>query len=95
MIPIELFKRFNGNQIPVYLKTYLRNATQLGNEKFEEIYEEITKHPEKAILVFDGLDEFNSDLDCLNYWPPCNDPDFPMSATLLFRELIYFWTLIA
>ena len=67
---------------------YQYPSTQLGNEKFEEIYEEITKHPEEAILIFDGLDEFNSGLDCLNYWPPCNDPDSPMSAISLFRELI-------
>ena len=82
------FRWFNNNQIPVTLKTFLCNGTQLSNEKFEEIYEEITKHPEKAILIFDGLDEFNSDLDCLNDWPPPNDPDFRMSAISLFRKLI-------
>ena len=82
------FRWFNNNQIPVTLKTFLCNGTQLSNEEFEEIYEEITKHPEKAILIFDGLDEFNSDLDCLNDWPPPNDPDFPMSAISLFRKLI-------
>ena len=82
------FRWFNGNQIPVTLKTFLSNGTQLSNEKFQEIYEEITKHPEKAILIFDGLDEFNSDLDCPNDWPPPNDPDSPMSAISLFRKLI-------
>ena len=82
------FRWFNGNHIPVTLKTFLCNGTQLSNEKFREIYEEITKHPEKAILIFDGLDEFNSDLDCPNDWPPPNDPDFPMSAISLFRKLI-------
>ena len=82
------FRWFNNNQIPVTLKTFLCSGTQLSNEEFEEIYEEITKHPEKAILIFDGLDEFNSDLDCLNDWPPPNDPDFPMSAISLFRKLI-------
>ena len=82
------FRWFNNNQIPVTLKTFLCNGTQLSNEEFEEIYEEIKKHPEKAILIFDGLDEFNSDLDCPNDWPPPNDPDFPMSAISLFRKLI-------
>ena len=82
------FRWFNGNQIPVTLKTFLRNGTQLSNEKFQEIYEEITTHPEKAILIFDGLDEFNSDFDCPNDWPPPNDPDFRMSAISLFRKLI-------
>ena len=81
------FRWFNGNHIPVTLKTFLCNGTQLSTEKFQEIYEEITKHPEKAILIFDGLDEFNSDLDCPNDWPPPNDPDFPMSAISLFRKL--------
>ena len=70
------------------LKTFLRNGTQLSDEKFEKIYEEITKHPEKAILIFDGLDEFNSDFDCLNDLPPPNDPDFPMSPISLFSKLI-------
>ena len=82
------FRWFNGNHIRVTLKTFLFKGTQLSNEKFQEIYEEITKHPKKAILIFDGLDEFNSDLDCPNDWPPPNDPDFPMSAISLFRKLI-------
>ena len=34
------------------------------------------------------MDEFNSDLNCPNDWPPRNDPDFPMSAISLFRKLI-------
>ena len=82
------FRWFNNKQIPVTLKTFLCNGTQCSNEEFEEIYEEITKHPEKAILIFDGLDEFDSDLDCPNDWPPPNDPDSPMSAISLFRKLI-------
>ena len=72
----------------INLKTFLCNGTQLSCEKFEKIYEEITKHPEKAILIFDGLDEFNSDFDCLNDLPPPNDPDFPMSPISLFSKLI-------
>ena len=71
------------------LKTFLCNGTQLSGKKFEKIYEEITKHPEKAILIFDGLDEFNSDFDCLNDLPPPNDPDFPMSPISLFSKLIF------
>ena len=82
------FRWFNGNHMRVTLKTFLCDGTQLSNEKFQEIYEEITKHPEKSILIFDGLDEFNSDLDCPNDWPSRNDPDFPMSAISLFRKLI-------
>ena len=83
------FRWFNVNDMKkMTLKTFLHNGTQLSNKKFEEIYEEITKHPEKAVLIFDGLDEFNSDLDCLNDFPPPNDPDFPMSAISLFTKLI-------
>ena len=82
------FRWFNGNHMPVTLKTFLCNGTQLSNEKFQEVYEEIMKHPEEALFIFDGLDEFNSDLDCPNDWPPPNDPDFPMSAISLFRKLI-------
>ena len=83
------FRWFNVNEMEkMTLKTFLHNGTQLSNKKFEEIYEEIAKHPEKAILIFDGLDEFNIDLDCLNDLPPPNDPDFPMSPISLFRKLI-------
>ena len=82
------FRWFNGNHIPVTLKTFLCNGTQLSNEKFQEVYEEIMKHPEEALFIFDGLDEFNGDLDCPNDLPPPNDPDFPMSAISLFRKLI-------
>ena len=70
------------------LKTFLRNGTQLSDKEFEIVYEEIRKHPEKAILIFDGLDEFNSDSDCLNDLPPPNDPDFSMSPISLFSKLI-------
>ena len=83
------FRWFNEkDKEDMTLKTFLRNGTQLSDEKFEKIYEEIAKHPEKAILIFDGLDEFNSDSDCLNDLPPPNDPDFPMSPISLFGKLI-------
>ena len=83
------FRWFNAKDMKdMTLKTFLRNGTQLSDEKFQKIYEEIAKHPEKAILIFDGLDEFNSDSDCLNDLPPPNDPDFPMSPISLFGKLI-------
>ena len=84
------FRWFNAKDIKdMTLKTFLRNGTQLSDEKFEKIYEEITTYPGKAILIFDGLDEFNSDSDCLNDLPPPNDPDIPMSPISLFSKLIY------
>ena len=80
---------FNVNDIKdMTLKTFLRNETQLSDKDFEKNYEEIGKHPEKAIFIFDGLDEFN--LDCLNDLPPPNDPDAPMSPILLFNKLVTF-----
>ena len=72
----------------INLNTFLCNGTQLGDEKFEKIYEEITRHPEKAVLIFDGLDEFSSDFDCLHGLPPPNKPDFSMSPISLFGKLI-------
>ena len=84
------FRWFNSkNMKDMTLKTFLRNGTQLSDEKFEKIYEEITKYPRKIILIFDGLDEFKSDSDCLNDLPPPNDPDFPMSPISLFSKLIH------
>ena len=83
------FRWFNAKDMKdMTRKTFLRNGTQLSDEKFEKIYEEITKYPGKVILIFDGLDEFNSDSDCLNDLPPPNDPDIPMSPISLFSKLI-------
>ena len=84
------FRWFNTNSMKdMTLKTFLRKATRLSEDKFEIIYEEIANHPEKVILIFDGLDEFNTDFNCLSdHLPPPDDHDFPMSATLLFGKLI-------
>ena len=83
------FRSFNAKDMKdMTLKTFLCQETQLSDKKFEKIYEEITRHPEKAILIFDGLDEFNSDSDCLNDLPAPNDPDFVMSSISLFSKLI-------
>ena len=83
------FRWFSMNDMnQITLKTFLRNGTELADEKFEKIYEEIMKHPEKAILIFDGLDEFNSDLECPNDSPPRNNADFSMSAISLFTKII-------
>ena len=83
------FRWFNEKDMKdMTLKTFLHNRTQLSDKEFETIYEEIRKHPEKAILIFDGLDEFNRESDCLNNRPPRNDPDIPMSPIWLFSKLI-------
>ena len=83
------FRWFKGNDTEeMTLKTFLRCGTELENDEFEKIYEETTKHPEKAILIFDGLDEFNCDLECLDDLPPPNNPDSPMTVISLFRKLV-------
>ena len=83
------FRWFNVNDRNVItLKEFLRIGTELSDKKFDRIYKEILKHPEKAILIFDGLDEFNGTFDCVDDLPPPNDPDFSMSGILLFSKLI-------
>ena len=83
------FRWFSANDMnKLTLKSFLCYGTELAKDKFEKIYEEITKNPGKAILIFDGLDEFNGDFDCLNDLPSPNDPDSPMSGISLFTKLI-------
>ena len=83
------FRWFSANDMnELTLKTFLCYGTELAKDKFEKVYEEITTYPEKAILIFDGLDEFNSDFDCLNDQPSLNDPDSPISGISLFSKLI-------
>ena len=83
------FRWFNCMELnAITLKTFLRYGTELSNEKYEEIYEDILKHPEKAILIFDGLDEFNGSADCFDNLPPPSDPNICMSSFSLFTKLI-------
>ncbi len=83
------FRWFNSKDpIGMTLKTFLRYGTQLSDEKFERIYEYITTHPKSAILIFDGLDEFNEDAERLDQLPPPNDPNICMSGISLFVKLI-------
>ncbi len=83
------FRWYNSKEpIGMTLKTFLRYGTQLSDEKFERIYEYITTHPKSAILIFDGLDEFNGNTECLDQLPPPNDPNICMSGISLFVKLI-------
>ena len=69
------FRWFNSNELKdMTLKTFLRCGTELSDEEFERMYEDTIKRPEKIILIFDGLDEFNSNIDFLDHLPPPNDP---------------------
>ena len=58
------FRWFNLDELAnLSLKEFLQiGMTSVSGEMFESIYEEITKEPQKVILIFDGLDEFNGNL---------------------------------
>jgi Leucine-rich repeat (LRR) protein len=74
----------------ISLKTFLRFGTGLSEENFESIYEEIAKDPQKAILIFDGLDEYHGDpISCLDQSRIIpNDPNSGTSAMNLFIKLV-------
>ena len=86
------FRWFNMDKLTnLTIKTFLQIGTEfLSEENFKGIYEEITKEPKKAILIFDGLDEFNGNLvsylDQSRVIP--NDPNTCMSAMDLFVKII-------
>jgi GTPase SAR1 family protein len=85
------FRWFNNNKLEnLSLKTFLQFGTGLSDEEFESIYEEITKEPQKAILIFDGLDEFHGNpINCLDQSRIIpNDPNTGTSAMNLFIKLI-------
>ena len=87
------FRWFNeniNNLTNISLKIFLRFGTRLSEEKFESIYEEIAKEPQKAILVFDGLDEYHGDpISCFDQFRIIpNDPYTGMSAMNLFIGLV-------
>ena len=83
------FRWFNSSELKdITLKTFLRYGTELTGAKFERIYEDITKESEKAILTFDGFDEFNGNVNSLDDVPPPNDPNVCMSGISLFIKLI-------
>ena len=80
------FRWFGFDQFKnLSLKTFLLYGTGLNEEEFESIYEEVLREPQKAILVFDGLDEFNGDLtNCLEL---PNDPNTCIPAINLFAKI--------
>ncbi|CAB4039877.1 NACHT, LRR and PYD domains-containing 14-like, partial [Paramuricea clavata] len=81
---------FNNTSENISLKTFLQFGTGLSDEKFESIYEEITKKPQKAILIFDGLDEFHGNrINCSDQSRMIpNDPKTCMSIMNLFVKLV-------
>jgi hypothetical protein len=81
---------FNNTSENISLKTFLQFGTGLSDEKFESIYEEIIKKPKKAILIFDGLDEFHGNrINCSDQSRMIpNDPKTCMSIMNLFVKLV-------
>jgi hypothetical protein len=81
---------FNDKLTNLSLKTFLQLGTRLNEEKFESIYEEIAKEPQKAILIFDGLDELHGNpISCLDQSKMIpDDPNTCMSAMNLFINLM-------
>ena len=82
---------FNGNNEKMNLKTFLRLGMGcLSDKEFESIYDTIRKEPHKAILIFDGLDEFHGNYnECFDKSKMIsNDPDTSMSIMNLFIKLV-------
>ena len=85
------FRWFNMNELKDQsLKSFLQIGTRLfDQENFDSIYEEVVKEPQKAILVFDGLDELNFDLITLLDQSQLilDDPDSCMGVVHLFLKI--------
>ena len=82
---------FNGNNEKMNLKSFLRLGMGcLSDKEFESIYDTIRKEPNKAILIFDGLDEFHGNYnECFDESKMIsNDPDTSMSVMNLFIKLV-------
>ena len=86
------FRWFNMNELKdKSLKSVLQIGTRLlDQENFDSIYEEVVKKPEKAILVFDGLDELNFDLITFIDQSQLilDDPDSCMGVVHLFLKIL-------
>ena len=90
------FRWFNNdNQENMSLKEFLQFGTVgtlgLSEEYFDHLFEELTNDPSKAILIFDGLDEFHGDpTNCLEQARKIpNDRNTRMSTMNLFIKLIF------
>ena len=86
------FRWFNNDNLgSIPLKTFLYFGTLgLSEEQFDHLNEELTNDPSKAILIFDGLDEFHGDpISCLEQARKIpNDRNTRMSTMNLCIKLI-------
>jgi Ran GTPase-activating protein (RanGAP) involved in mRNA processing and transport len=93
------FRCFNFSEFQnLTLKKFLHFGTELNENKFESIFEEILHNSMKIIVIFDGLDEFCSNLkEFKNYVDQSktysNDPGIPMSAMFLFIKIVFGYLL--
>ena len=87
------FRWFNNDNLEnISLKAFLQFGTLgLSEEYFDHLYEELKNDPSKAILIFDGLDEFHGDpINCLEQDRKIpNDCNTRMSAMNLCIKLIF------
>ena len=74
----------------ISLKTFLQLGSRLDTEKVESIYQKIVNEPQKAIFIFDGLDECNDTSDeCFDQSNMiANDQSKCMSGISLFIKLV-------
>ncbi len=77
----------------VTLKKFLQFGTELSEDQFESVFEEIWKTPQNTILIFDGLDECGCNSEKFQNLQDearmvSTDPSCPMSAMLLFIKII-------
>ena len=77
----------------VTLKKFLQFGTELSEDQFESVFEEIWKNPQNAILIFDGLDECGCNSEKFQNLQDrsrmvSSDPSCPMSAMLLFVKIM-------
>ena len=88
------FRLFNGNikeLSDISLKKFLQRGARVSDDdEFERIYEEMTETPQRAILIFDGLDEFYGNyMQCLDESSiNLDNPNTCMSAMNLFIKLV-------
>jgi predicted NACHT family NTPase len=66
----------------------LQYGAELSDEVFHPICEYIINDSEKAILIFDGLDELNANSECLKGLQPLPNRDSYMSWISLFIKLM-------
>ena len=87
------FRWFNGNikeLNDISLKKFLQLGARVSDDEFERIYEKMTEKPQRAILIFDGLDEFYGNyMHCLDESSIIPDnPNTHMSAMNIFIKLV-------